>query len=102
MCFCYVFQEKVFVVHSQSNNIKIELWEERKTLVIEEDKLMDFAFIKGLEPCALDQVFHTIAHKLKKIILFIVCQGLGFHETLPFFGTYEIGPWDIVSSRTQC
>jgi hypothetical protein len=53
---------------------------------------MDFAFIKGLEPCALDQVFHTIAHKLKKIILFIVCQGLGFHETLPFFGTYEIGP----------
>jgi len=36
----------------------------------------------------------TLKHtNSKKIKLFIVCQGPDFHETLPLFGTYEIGPW---------
>ncbi len=35
----------------------------------------------------------TLKHtNSKKIKFFIVCQRLDFHETLPLFGTYEIGP----------
>jgi hypothetical protein len=85
MCFCFVFQEKVSVVHSQSNNIKFEVWEERKTLVIEEDKLMDCAFIKRTWAlCLRPSLSHYIAHKLKKIILLIVLPRTWF-------------PWDFAS-----
>jgi hypothetical protein len=35
----------------------------------------------------------TLKHtNSKKQYLFIVSQGHDFHETLPLFGTYEIGP----------
>ncbi len=46
----------------------------------------------GLGPSPFD----TMAHRLPRIILFIVPQGLNFHGTLPLLGTYEIGPRDVV------
>jgi len=53
---------------------------------------MDFAFLMGLGPWAWDQVLHTMAHQLPRILLFIVPQGPDFHGTLPLLvGTYEIG-----------
>jgi hypothetical protein len=46
----------------------------------------------GLRPWAWDQVLHTMAHQLPRILLFIVPQGPDFHGTLPLLvGTYEIG-----------
>jgi hypothetical protein len=43
-------------------------------------------------PWVRDQVLHTMAYQLPRIILFVVPQGLDFHGTLPLLGTCEIKP----------
>ncbi len=78
-----------------------KLKKQRKMTRFKNKKNLGLCLPLGTGPWTWDQVLHTMTHQVWIIILIIIPLGLDFHGTLPFFGTYEIGLWDIVWSAPK-